>query len=229
MRSEQQAHAACHLMLREKDRKLREWQFRFETLKSLYDEVLKTLLTQMNGPGVQPSPAQGGSHKAALQYLAEELRRIAVPPQDIERVRRGLQQRLGERQAASEADDRSKRWPGSSTAGESGGSGEKRRVAGDLQRSAVGLQQRRLQSSNDTDASELQRRDANLHRSESSLFGLNSLPAEYLSAAETVSLHLPAYSQLLRLGRPQGRQPKKGPAGRPGERSEEGSSPRPQK
>lgn len=220
---EQQAHAACHLMLREKDRKLQEWQFKFDTLKSLYDELLKTLLTKMNKPDSQACLSAAADHSAAVLYLAEELRKIAVAPGDIDRIRRGVLQRLGERRSDEQlADSDSKRCRGSLSDAETMRPGERRRLAAEPHRSTQGPKQRHLQSSNDTESSELLKRDANMHKSESSLFGLNSVPTEYLSAAETVSLHLPAYSKLLKLERALFRPAKKPPSMGDGRAEERG-------
>ena len=210
MRRVEEVHAACHQMLREKDRKLQEWQFKFETLKSLYDEVLKTLLTKMNRPATPTAQSTHSSHSAAVLYLIDELRRIAVAPTDIDRIKRGVVQRLEDRKNVEEVfDSLSKRCQGSATDAGARRGDEKRRFAAESRQSTQATKQKQLRISDDIDASELVRKDVNIHKSESSLFGINSLPTEYLSNPETVSLHLPSYSKLLRLDKALFKPPKK--------------------
>ena len=83
--------------MREKERQLREYKFKYDTLKLLYDELVSVLKQQALLLPVTPQECQK-PHKwnHISTYMERELTFLKVSKPDVSRILQGLHQRLGQ-------------------------------------------------------------------------------------------------------------------------------------
>ena len=84
--------AVLYTQIREKDRLLREYKFKYETTKTLYEELLSVLIAQGEQPVGDISSRQGLLQ--VCQYIEEELSVLHLKKPDINRIKLTLMDRL---------------------------------------------------------------------------------------------------------------------------------------
>jgi hypothetical protein len=78
--------------LREKERLIREYKFKYETTKALYEELLNVLIAQAEKPGLEPVGRQHITH--ICQIVDEELSKIQVKRPEINKIKFILMERI---------------------------------------------------------------------------------------------------------------------------------------
>lgn len=82
-------NSPCYQTLREKERQLREYKFKYETTKSLYEELLNVLITKTEKNQPETS-VQRSSLVKAYQYLENELSGLNIKNSEVQRIKFNL-------------------------------------------------------------------------------------------------------------------------------------------
>lgn len=86
------ASSVFYQALREKERLIREYKFKYETTKALYEELLNVLIAQAEKPGLEPV---GRQHITQICHVVdEELSKIQVKRPEINKIKFVLMERI---------------------------------------------------------------------------------------------------------------------------------------